>query len=79
MEGYTGYELQEAAPVENWKPKILLAGAVIGAAVGVVAAYLMINNAEREGPPKVTASHGVKLGMLVFGLLRSVASLMKPD
>lgn len=79
MDGYTGDELEVVAPLENWKPKVLLAGAVLGAVVGTVAAYLVVNNAERAGPPKVSASQGVKLGVLVFGLLRSVASLLQDE
>ena len=59
----------------NWKPKILLIGAFLGALVGALAAYLFIQNTESEGPPEVSAGEGVKLGVLVFGLLRSIATL----
>lgn len=61
--------------VENWKPKILLVGGVLGALVGIAAAYLFIQNRADEGPPDVSAGEGVKLGVLVLGLLRSIASL----
>jgi len=64
----------EITTVENWKPKVLVVGGVLGAAVGVAAAYLLIQRA-KDGPPKVTAGEGVKLGVLVFGLLRSIANL----
>jgi len=60
---------------ENWEPRVLLIGAVIGAVVGVGAAYLLIKSGEQEGPPQISAGEGVKLGVLVLGLLRSVASL----
>jgi glucokinase len=62
--------------VENWKPKVLVIGAVLGAAVGLGAAYLMVQRAEREGEQvQIGAGEGIKLGLLVFGLLRSVAQL----
>lgn len=69
--------LEERQLSESWKPKVLLAGAVIGALVGTAAAYLVINASERSGPPKVTASQGVKLGVMLFSTLRGVAELLK--
>ncbi|HEY5669751.1 MAG TPA: hypothetical protein VIS10_07105 [Anaerolineales bacterium] len=60
----------------NWKSKALLAGAVLGAVVGLSAAYLIIQRAEREdGEVRISPGDGVKLGVLVFGLLRQVAQL----
>ena len=64
----------EITTVDNWKPKVLIIGGVIGAAVGVAAAYLLVQRT-KEVPPKITAGEGVKLGVIVFGLLRSVANL----
>ena len=61
---------------ESWKTKTLLAGAVIGALVGAGAAYLLVQRAEREdGEMRIGAGEGIKLGLLVFGLLRQVAQL----
>lgn len=66
----------QTVSAEDWKIKLLLAGGVIGALVGAAAAYLFIqNNSVDDGPPQVSAGEGVKLGVLVFGLLRSIASL----
>jgi len=60
----------------SWKSKTLLLGAVVGALVGAGAAYLIIQRSEREdGEIRLTAGEGVKLGLLVFGLLRQVAQL----
>ena len=66
------YEIVE---IENWQPRLLAAGAVLGALVGLGAAYLLISANKEEGPPKISAGEGVKLGVLVLGLLRSVANL----
>ena len=61
---------------ENWKPKTLAIGGVIGLVAGLAAAYLFIQRAERESrTPEINAKEGVKLGLLVFGLLREIASL----
>ncbi len=59
----------------NWKPKFLLGGALIGLAVGLLAAYMWIQRAEDNTPPKITAGEGARLGVLVFGLLRNIAAL----
>jgi hypothetical protein len=62
--------------VDNRKPVILIIGAVLGTLVGLGAAYLMVQNAEKEGQaPKLTASDGVKLAVVVVGLLRTVATI----
>jgi hypothetical protein len=66
------YEIVES---ENWQPRVIVVGAVLGALVGMGAAYLLIKSNEEEGPPHISAGEGVKLGVLVLGLLRSVSLL----
>jgi hypothetical protein len=58
------------------KSKTLIFGAVIGAVAGLVAAMLL-NRRMEENPDGVaiTPGEGMKLGVLVFGLLRSIAGL----
>jgi hypothetical protein len=73
-EGQELANLDEAA-VNNWKPKVLVIGAVMGAAVGLAAAYLIIQRSEDNQPPQMSVGEGVKIGVLVFGLLRSIATL----
>jgi hypothetical protein len=59
-----------------WRTKTMVVGAVIGALAGLGAAYLLIQNTERRGADlKITAGDGVKLGLLLMGLLRHVAEL----
>jgi hypothetical protein len=61
---------------ESWTTKAILAGAALGAVVGAGAAYLLIQRARREdGEIHITAGDGVKLGLLVLGLLRQVGQL----
>lgn len=65
---------------ENWRPRVLIIGAVLGALVGVGAAYLISQQAERSGKkPEMSAGAGIRLGLLVLGLLRQVAALGDGD
>ena len=61
--------------MEN-KNKTLLAGALIGAFTGLIAAVLLTRRAEEgERSTAMTTGEGLKIGVLVFGLLRAIASL----
>jgi gas vesicle protein len=61
--------------MEN-KNKTLIAGALIGAVTGLLAALLLHRSAEKsERETALTTGEGLKIGALVFGLLRSIASL----
>lgn len=67
---------QDITDTPNWQARFMIVGGILGALVGASAAYLYVQAAEREGhAPEITGGEGVKLGMLVFGLLRSVATL----
>ena len=58
------------------KGRIIISGALIGAITGLVAALLLTRRAERnERETALTTGEGLKLGILVFGLLRAIASL----
>jgi hypothetical protein len=51
-------------------------GIVVGAAAGFVAALLLNRRArDAERATAITAGEGLKIGLLVFGLLRTIASL----
>lgn len=67
---------KEIIPAGSADSKILVAGAVIGALVGLGAAYLILNRVEESGEPvKVSSGEGIKLGLLVLGMLRQIASM----
>jgi gas vesicle protein len=58
------------------RTRTLFFGALIGAVTGVVAASLLNRRAQDdERTTAITAGEGLKLGILVFGLLRAIASL----
>ncbi|MEJ5241108.1 MAG: hypothetical protein WHS87_07920 [Anaerolineales bacterium] len=56
--------------------KTLAAGALLGALAGLGTAYLLTRRAEKEGKPlSITAGQGVRLGVLVLGLIRQILAL----
>jgi hypothetical protein len=70
-------EIVEATqPDSSWGLSPLLIGGVIGALVGVGAAFLLTKRAEQKGQSlTMTPAKGVQLGVMVAGLLRSILSL----
>ena len=68
---------QEIMPIDQKKKTItLVVGGVAGTLIGLAGAYLLVQNAERSNRPiEINAGEGIRLAVLVFGLLRSVATL----
>lgn len=63
--------------MEN-KNRILLIGTVIGAITGLFGAMMLIRRAEGQegdGSMHITTGDGMKLGVMIFGLLRSISLL----
>ena len=60
----------------NWKTRVMVIGGVVGLVAGLTAAYLLVQRAERDQvEPQLNAREGIKLCLLVFGLLREIAQL----
>jgi hypothetical protein len=58
------------------KTKTLIIGAVTGAALGLAGAFLLTRRAEETGSEiAVSTGDGVRLGVMVIGLLRAIADL----
>ena len=56
--------------------RVLVFGALIGAATGVVAAMMLQRRARQTGDEiTLTTSDGIQIGVLVMGLIRAVAAL----
>lgn len=60
--------------------RVLLYGALIGAATGLVAAMMLQRRAEQTGQEiSLSAGDGIQLGVLVMGLLRAVSALAERE
>lgn len=60
----------------NTKNKTLAIGTLIGAVTGLFAAMLLQRRADKEGTEiEISTGEGLKLGLLVIGLLRSISAL----
>ncbi|MFQ5410101.1 MAG: hypothetical protein ACE5FI_16960 [Anaerolineales bacterium] len=69
-------ELEQNGAGSNWKTKAFLVGGVVGALLGVGAAYLYVSNVEESGEePGVSPRDAVTVGVTVIGLLRQIANL----
>ena len=56
--------------------RTILFGVMLGAAAGLAAAMLLNRRAERENrSTAITAGEGLKIGVLLLGLLRAIGSL----
>ena len=56
--------------------KTIFLGVVLGAATGLVAALLLNRRAQStDRTTAITTGDGLKIGALIFGLLRAIASL----
>ena len=56
--------------------KYYIIGGVAGALVGVAGSYLLVRNAQKTGADvEISSSEGLRLALLIFGLLRSISGL----
>lgn len=70
-------ETDIVVPNDNkWKTQTLVIGGVLGAMVGLGAAFLLTQRAEERGARiSMTPGKGLQLGVLITGLLRSILSM----
>jgi gas vesicle protein len=61
------------------RSRTLFIGAIIGALIGMIAAVLLNRRGKDEKSTALTTGDGIKLGVLIFGLLRAIASLGEDD
>jgi hypothetical protein len=60
----------------NQNNKVLLFGALIGAATGLVAAMMLQRRAEKTGTEvTISTGEGIQLGVMIMGLLRAISAL----
>ncbi|HSA99863.1 MAG TPA: hypothetical protein VLE49_04380 [Anaerolineales bacterium] len=60
----------------NRNSRVLLLGALIGAATGLVAAMLLQRRAEKTGNEvAISTGEGIQLGVMIMGLLRAISAL----
>lgn len=60
----------------NDRNKTLAIGALVGAAVGLAGAFLLTRRAQETGTEvTVSTGDGMRLGVMIIGLLRAVAAL----
>jgi ABC-type Mn2+/Zn2+ transport system permease subunit len=61
---------------KDWKTNTLIVGALLGLFSGLLASFLLVRRAEKSGQELALSSgEGFRLGMLVLGLLREIATL----
>lgn len=60
----------------NWKFKALVVGGLVGALTGLGATYIMVQRSEE--PPEIGPGDGIKLSLLLLGLVRQVGDLGTP-
>ncbi|MCJ7624957.1 MAG: hypothetical protein MUO76_15760 [Anaerolineaceae bacterium] len=64
----------------DWKTKTLLIGGITGLVTGLFAAYILIQQSEKqEKIPKLNPGEGVKLGLGVLTLLRLISEIASRD
>jgi hypothetical protein len=64
----------------DWRTKAFVVGGVVGALLGLGAAYIYINAAEEsDDAPELTPGTAVTIGLSLLALLRQVATIGEGD
>jgi hypothetical protein len=70
--------------VSNWRTSVYVIGALIGAAIGFLSAYLYAQAADEEvartggEPPKLSSGQMIALGLTTLGLIRQISEAGRP-
>lgn len=61
---------------QTWKTRVLTAGVIVGALLGLGAGFLYVRVAEEGGgPKKVSTGEAVKLALAALGVVRQASQL----
>ena len=61
---------------QNWKTRVMIAGGLVGALLGLGAGYLFIQASEESGgPQKVSMGQAFKLAIAALGVVRQASLL----
>jgi len=64
----------------DWRTKTFLFGGVVGALLGLSAAYIYVNSIEKDGKtPELRPTEAVAIGLSLLGLLRQIANMREGD
>lgn len=61
----------------NWKTKYIAGGAILGALVGLMTAYLLARAAEEKGggPPQISTGEAIKIVIGLISTMRGIAAI----
>jgi hypothetical protein len=80
VQEYEDEQVERSARLTGGQVKVLAIGTGIGALAGLAAAFLLSRRAIKSGGEvKVTSGDGIRIGLLVLGLLRSIAMIGGED
>ncbi len=70
-------ELASMDASRDWERRVVVAGGILGAFVGVVTSLLLIRTSREAhaGPPAINTSDAFKVGITAIGLVRAIAAL----
>lgn len=70
-------ELAAMDETKDWETRVVVAGGLLGALVGVITSLLLIRTSREAhaGPPAINTSDAFKVGITAIGLVRSIAAL----
>ncbi len=66
--------------MESWKKKTYLLGGIIGLLAGILASFIIVQQAEKkQTAPALTANDGVKLSLGLLTFMRLISDVSNKD